>query len=343
MKQSFFAGCLAVLILLMMPVLLLRPEAAPVQEEHPQASTAGPADGVSKAVPASAEAEPDDGQAFDEATSVTVLENGTPVQMQLGDYLTGVVLAEMPASFEPAALEAQAVASRTFVMYRKEHPKHPNADVCDDSACCQAYLDADGIREKLGENAELYLKKVRAALEATDGQVLTYGGALIDATYFSCSGGATESAAAVWGTDVPYLQSVDSPGEESSSRYSDSALIPIDQFRQTILNAEPDADLSGEPAGWFGAETKTEGGGVAVLQIGGADFTGTQLRSMFGLRSTRLSVAVESDGILFETYGNGHRVGMSQYGAQAMAKNGSDVEEILTHYYVGTELTTLTV
>jgi stage II sporulation protein D len=175
--------------------------------------------------------------------------------------------------------------------------------------------------------------KVRAAVADTDGLVLEYGGELIDATYFSCSGGVTEDAVAVWGRDVPYLQSVQSPGEESAPRFRDSISFSAAEFAEKLgLSAK------GDPSGWFGAVTRTEGGGVETMTIRGKSFTGTQLRSKLGLRSTAFEVAVSGRTITVTTRGFGHRVGMSQYGAQAMAKAGSTCDEILAHYYTGAEL-----
>jgi len=330
MKRSIFAGCLAVLFLALAPALLLRPaaDASPAPAEAAAVQETAPAAAETTAAPS-----------VDESRSVTVLVGGTPRKMSLSDYLTGVVAAEMPVTFADAALEAQAVASRTFTLRRQEKPKHPNADVCDDSGCCQAFLGADELADKFGGGADAALKKVRAAVSATDGEVLAYRGALAETSYFSCSGGRTESAAAVWGSDVPYLRSVDSPGEENCARYSDSVVVPLDAFRSAILKAAPSADLSGEPAGWFGGETETDGGGVASLEIGGAALTGTKLRSLFSLRSTLFTVSVVPEGVRFDTKGYGHRVGMSQYGAEAMAENGADAAAILSHYYPGTELT----
>jgi len=331
MKRAVFAGCLAALILLTAPALLL----------HPQAEKTGSEASQSTAVPAATEtsAKLDEPAGYDETHTITVLCAGKPTVMTLADYLAGVVAAEMPASFDDAALEAQAIASRTFALRLKEKPKHKDADVCDDSACCQAYQDSAAAAAKLGDGAAVLLDKVRRVVDATDGEVLTYRGALIEATYFSCSGGATESAAAVWGSDVPYLQSVSSPGEEKCSRYSDETDVPLEKFRSAVLAANPSADLSENPSGWFGAEQKTQGGGVAALTIGGVSFRGTELRTMFGLRSTRFALSIGPESIRFTTYGYGHRVGMSQYGAEAMAKQGSDAKTILLHYYTGAELT----
>ena len=177
------------------------------------------------------------------------------------------------------------------------------------------------------------MEKVRASVADTEGLVLRYDGALIDATYFSCSGGTTEDAVAVWGQDVPYLQSVLSPGEEEAPRFSDSVTFSPGDFAGKLgLSAD------GDPGGWFGAVTYTDGGGVDTMVIRGKTFSGTQLRSKLGLRSTAFEIKVSGNTITVTTRGFGHRVGMSQCGAQAMAKTGSSYADILVHYYTGAEL-----
>ena len=268
-----------------------------------------------------------------DAGTVVTLQNlaGNLQQMSLEDYLTGVVLAEMPADFEEEALKAQAVVARTYTRRRMDSPKHGEAALCMDSGCCQGYLSAAEYLGKGGTQASI--DKVRRAVTATDGHVLVYDGALIDATYFSCSGGRTEDAAAVWGQDVPYLQAVESPGEEAAPRFSDQA-----EFSAAELAALLGLQNDGDPADWFGAVTYTGGGGVDTILIRGQEFTGTALRKALGLRSTAFTVSVRGTTVTFTTRGFGHRVGMSQYGAQAMAQAGSGYEEILAHYYTGAEL-----
>ena len=271
-------------------------------------------------------------QAWDSGVVLTVKNRaGNLQQMTMEDYLVGVVLAEMPADFEEEALKAQAVVARTYTCKRMEGGKHEVAAVCMESGCCQGFRAAGEYLSQGGKEAAV--QKVRRAVEETDGLVLRYDGRLIDATYFSCSGGSTEDAVAVWGQDVPYLQAVQSPGEEGTPRFTDSVSFPASEFAQKLgLSAR------GEPAGWFGAVSHTQGGGVDTMVILGKTFTGTQLRSKLGLRSTAFEISVSGQTITVSTRGFGHRVGMSQYGAQAMAQGGSTFGEILSHYYTGAEL-----
>ena len=178
-------------------------------------------------------------------------------------------------------------------------------------------------------------------MESTDGQVLEYEGKLIDATFFSCSGGRTEDAAAVWGSSVPYLQPVESPGEEQAQNFHTQVSFPAGAFAQTILAAAPEARLTGDPAAWLGEVALTPGGAVDTMRIGGVLFSGTELRGLFSLRSARFTLGWDGEQFTFDVYGSGHRVGMSQYGAQAMALAGADAETILKTYYTGVELVTL--
>ncbi len=265
-------------------------------------------------------------------TLIPVLTPGGIVELGLDDYLTGVVLAEMPASFEPEAHKAQAVVARTYTMRaRNGKAKHDSAAVCTDSTCCQGYISPE---EYLAEGgAQDGVDKIRDAVLQTSGNVLTYGGELIEATYFSCSGGTTEDAVAVWGTDVPYLQSVSSPGEEAAAHYTDTVVFTAEEFAKALS-----LELTGDPRQWIGETTYTAGGGVQTMCIGTEVFQGTELRKRLGLRSTAFWTQTDEKSITVTTRGYGHRVGMSQYGADAMAASGSDYAEILAHYYQGTKL-----
>lgn len=250
-------------------------------------------------------------------------QDGQVREMDMEEYLTGVVLAEMPASFEAEALKAQSVVARTYTLkVMAGGAKHGGA-VCGDYACCQAYIDPADYT-----GGEENLEKVRSAVLSTAGQVLTYGGNLIEATYFSCSGGSTEDAVAVWGTDYPYLRATDSPGEEGAAHYTDTVTFPAAEF----------AGHLGISQVTLGTATYTAGGGVNTISIGGKEFKGTEVRTLLGLRSTAFTISVQGETVSVTTKGFGHRVGMSQYGADAMALEGKSYEEILAHYYQGTEL-----
>lgn len=268
---------------------------------------------------------------FDAAFRLPVLRDGETVSMALDAYLTGVILAEMPLSFADEALKAQAVASRTYALRSYAHRRHGSAALCTDAGCCQSWKDPATVSAADRARAE-------AAVRATDGLALYYDGALIDATFFACSGGQTEAAAAVWGTDLPYLQAVESPGEEGAAHFTDETRVPLAEFRAALEAMDPEVRLSADPGGWLGEVQYTPGGGVAEIELGGRPFTGKALRKRFGLRSTAFTLELSAAEAVFTTRGWGHRVGMSQYGADAMARTGKDFAEILAWYYRGAVL-----
>ena len=275
------------------------------------------------------------------ARTVRLLDSGSVRELQEEEYLTEVLLCEMPADFEPEALKAQAVAARTFLHKKEQDGKHQDADVCSDSACCQAWTSREALKKKLGAAFEADYRKAQEAVLATRDEVLVYDGNLIDATFFSCSGGSTESAAAVWGSDVPYLQSVRSPGEEDAARYESSVSFSPEDFKARLCAEGKSPVLSGSPEGWIGDVQYTDGGGVAEMEIGGVQYSGVELRRLLGLNSTKFTVSVGGKGFSFDVLGYGHRVGMSQYGANEMAQNGFSCETILLYYYRGAKIKSL--
>lgn len=265
-----------------------------------------------------------------QAYSVAVNWGEEQTVMDLETYVCGVVLAEMPADFEEEALKAQAVVARTFAWKAvTTGGKHGDHSLCINSSCCQGYVSEENYIRYYGTEEEV--KKIRNAVQATAGTVVTYGGELIEATYFSSSGGYTEDAAAVWGNDYPYLTAKESPEEEPEGEQSKA-------FSAAYLEEALHTRLGDDPEAWFHDWQFTNGGGVASVGIGNRTFSGTDLRKALDLRSTRFSVTIENDVVFFHTVGYGHRVGMSQYGADAMALEGKTYEVILQYYYTGTEL-----
>ena len=263
-----------------------------------------------------------------EPTKILVQEGTDITEMLLTDYIAGVILGEMPGSFSLEAKKAQAVVARTYALRVAAGRRH-NGAVCTDSNCCQNYYDWQSVPYSDA------VAQARTAAEQTAGMVLTYQGQLIDATYFSCSGGMTEAAVAVWGADIPYLQAVASPGEEYATHYTDTEVFTLGEF-QTAMQLELPEDNSQ----WFGPVTYTDSGGVETMEIGGKLMRGTEIRKALGLRSTVFSVEIQGEAIVITTKGFGHRVGMSQFGADAMARAGNNFSEILHHYYQGVTLET---
>ena len=259
----------------------------------------------------------------------------------MAEYLWGVVAAEMPASFEPEALRAQAVCARTYSLWKLRAKSHEEdgADICADSTCCQAYLSKEDAAQRWGEGtASAYTAKIAAAVADTDGQVLTYEGGPIQAVFFSSAAGSTAGAEEVWGRALPYLVPVDSPEGDEVPNYRTQTALGAEEVKALTLASYPGADLSGDPAAWFGQAARNEGGGVISIPLGGITLTGGQARALFSLRSACFTVSWDGSQFLFDVTGYGHGVGMSQYGANAMAKNGSSFQDILTWYYTGAQV-----
>lgn len=266
-------------------------------------------------------------------TMITVLlQDGTTAQMEMESYLVGVLLGEMPPSFPLEAKKAQAVVARTYALRSSLYGgKHGEGVVCAEPSCCQCYRSVESYLADGG--AKEAVQQAEQAVAETNGQVLTYDGKLIEATYFSCSGGRTEDAVAVWGADVPYLQATDSPGEEDATHFVDTITLPTSDFFGKLGLEVPSPIVN-----CIEEISYTDGGGVAEMKIADTVFSGTQLRKLLGLRSTAISISIVGNQTVITTKGFGHRVGMSQYGAKAMAENGKTYDQILAHYYTGTEL-----
>ena len=275
----------------------------------------------------------------DRDVTLTIQDGDTTEQMTLERYLTGVVRGEMPASFEMEALRAQAAAERSYVYYQLAAGRkdaHPDADFCTDHTCCSAYLSETAAREKWGGDFAPWNTRVEQAVSDTDGQVVLYRGRPILAVFHSSSAGRTAAAGDVWSGDLPYLVSVDSPeGEETVPNYYSTVTFTAAEAKEKLLAAYPELKLSGTPDRWFGAAAENGSGRVETVSVGGTDIEGTELRRIFGLRSACFTVAADSESVTFRVTGYGHGVGMSQYGANQLAREGKTWQEILEWYYTG--------
>lgn len=278
----------------------------------------------------------------DGARIITVLLDGQVVEMDLGSYLVGVVRAEMPASFEMEALKAQAVAARTYTLYKivgGGSENHPDADTCTDINCCKAYKSEAESAVLWGERAAEYEEKIRAAVTQTDGECVLYGGAPALTVFHSSSAGRTMDAQDVWSSAVPYLVSVSSPEtEETVPGFHSRASFPAAQLRSILLEALPQAQLTGNASNWFTNMRQQENGTVTALCVGGVEVGGNRLRTILGLRSACFTLAFEGDNVVFYVTGYGHGVGMSQYGANVLAAGGMNYRDILAWYYTDTEV-----
>jgi stage II sporulation protein D len=265
-------------------------------------------------------------------------------RIPLEQYVLGVVAAEMPDQFADEALKAQALAARTYIVHKmvaaqKEHPGKPFiiGDTVDD----QSYIDRAAMERKwaLAKDPE-GLRKLRKAVHQTAGLIITYEHEPIDATYFSTSNGYTENSADYWGLEVPYLQSVQSPWDPPlSDRYKTTVRMTFAQFLQKL------GILSNNPRAAIRSMTvleKTDGKRIKSLRIGKHEFSGRELREKLGLRSSHFLWTLERNQIVITTFGNGHGVGLSQWGAHGMALNGYDAEAIIKHYYNGVDIELMT-
>lgn len=332
MKRIVLTGIALLLVLFLLPVLLV--DGPAVKEDEPLTF-------VPPVFPSPARTEQSAPPGEDEQTVLRVrMMDGTVQDMNMADYLWSVVAAEMPASFEQEALRAQAITARTYATWKMAHgdTDHPEADVCTDITCCQAYITPEQAEANWGLTAAVYRRKIDRAVTGTDGQLITYNGEPIEAVFFSSSAGRTEDAAAVWSSQVPYLVGVDSPEGESVPNYQTEETFRASEVKELILGQYPGADLSGGANSWFRNKTLTASGRVDTMDVGGITMRGTELRALFGLRSTCFTVDVQEDTVTFRVTGYGHGVGMSQYGANALAMEGKTCEEILKWYYTGVEV-----
>lgn len=220
------------------------------------------------------------------------------------------------------------------------HGKHGNADICDDYRCCQAWISKEDRLAKWSENeAEANWSKITEAVDSTQGKIITYNGSPIDAFFHSNSGGTTETANNVWGGDnFPYLQSVQTSGEDGYTQYSSGVELTKDEFINKIKEKHQDFEINFDDPNSIQILEYTESGRVRTIKLGNIQIAGTEARTLFGLKSTNFSLEIDGDKIKFKVLGYGHGVGMSQTGADSMAKAGSNCEEIIKHFYNGVEV-----
>ena len=274
----------------------------------------------------------------DRQQTLRVLDGDTVRDMTMEDYLMGVTAAEMPASFAEEALKAQAVAARTYTLYKLTSGGNhgDTADICTDSTCCQAYISQEAARSNWGEQADALEEKIRTAVTDTDGEAILYGGVPILAVFHSSSAGLTRAAGQVWQNDLPYLQPVDSPEASASipNYYSRVDFSP-ETIREKLLARIPAADLAGDQKTWLKNAVRDSAGSVETVEVGGVTVKGSTVRAALGLRSACFEWELQDGRFVFYVTGHGHGVGLSQYGANAMAEAGADYKTILTHYYTG--------
>ncbi|MFV0274804.1 MAG: stage II sporulation protein D [Bacilli bacterium] len=252
--------------------------------------------------------------------------NGQIIEMELEDYVIGVVGAEMPASFNIEALKAQAILARTYAIKTLETGKKLT-----DTTIKQVYKDNKELNTMWGSSYNTYYNKIKSSVTSTKGLVVIYNNQLIDAVYHSTSNGRTENPVYVWGYDIPYLQSVSSTYDEVATSYYRETTRDFN-ILSTIFGINFNSDTIIEVIDY------TSSGAVNKINIGGKIYTGKEIREILGLRSTDFKFILQDSGYIISTKGYGHGVGMSQYGANGMAKSGSTYTQILNHYYTNVKI-----
>ena len=268
-------------------------------------------------------------------------KTGEVEEVELDTYLCNVVSAEMPADFEEEALKAQAIVARTYTIYKIKNKKHDNADICDDSNCCQAWISKEDRLNKWNEEQrEANWQKIENCVKATQGKIITYNNEPINAFFHSNSGGKTEIPVNVWGggTDLPYLQVVETSGEDEYRQYSSQVEFTQEELINKLKEKYSDISIDFNNQDDIKILEYTDSGRVKTIKFGNHNISGTEARTILGLKSTNFSIVRENEKIKFDVKGYGHGVGMSQTGADSMAKQGKNCEEIIEHFYVGVEI-----
>ena len=269
-------------------------------------------------------------------------ESGQVEELNIDEYLYGVVSSEMPANYEIEALKAQAIVARTYTIYQIIHNsgKHEKADICDDFNCCQAWISKDERMAKWSaEEAEGNWNKILEAVNSTSGKIITYNGEAINAFFHSNSGGITESSLNIWGgIDYPYLKSVETAGEEGYTQYSSEVICSKEELVNKIKGKYPECEIDFSQENCIQIIEYTTSTRVKTIKFGNIEMAGTEARTILGLKSTNFTFSIEGDNVKFSVTGYGHGVGMSQTGADALAKTGTNCEEIIKHFYTGVEI-----
>jgi len=313
--KRFFAGFCALFLL-----LLLTPALALTNGQPPLTGQQGESDG-----------------------SYYLVKNartGEVMKLSPLDYIKGVVAAEMPLSYHTEALKAQAVAAHSYALYRINQKLNSSsgsgeAYLSTDPAECQGYLDLEGRKTQWGDQFDAYEAKLTEAVSAVIDKILVSDGEPVMAMFHAVSGGRTEDAANLFGSSVSYLVPADSAGDELSPSFLAEKTFTTAQMKEALLPLLNGAALSDSPADWFGAPERSDSGTVLSVAVGGVSVKGTALRDALSLASANFTVTLSDDTFTVITRGRGHGVGMSQYGADFLARQGETYEQILLHYYTG--------
>jgi len=258
------------------------------------------------------------------------VETNEIIEVPFEDYIIGVLAGEMPVDFELEALKAQAVAARSYVMKQMAYNKDKDYDVVD-TVMNQVYLDEEYLKSVWKEDYTTKINKIKTAVLETYNEYLEYDGEVVEAMFFSTSVGKTENSEEVFTSAKPYLRSVDSSWDEISPAYEVNYSFTLNEFYNK-LNLKYNETISLEVI-----ET-TSTGRIKQIKINGVSFKGGTVVTNLNLKSNHFTIIQDGNTVKITTKGYGHGVGMSQYGAQAMALKGYTYEEILSHYYQGTKI-----
>ncbi len=270
------------------------------------------------------------------------------VNLNLEEYIMSVVSAEMPASYEMEALKAQAIIARTYTLNKIENKKlygnekHPNSDICDDINDCQAYITKDDRINKWnnsGEDGGKLWNKIEEAVISTQGIIITYDNKPIKAFFHANSGGMTENVELVWnGEPIEYLKSVETMGENNYSQYSSKVEYTFDEFENIMKKRYPSFKIDFNDNNCINIIDKSKSNRVLNIKIGNIELSGVNARELFKLKSTNFQVDIQDSKVIFNVIGYGHGIGMSQTGANELAKNGYNYEDIINHFYTNVQI-----
>ena len=310
---------------------------------------------IIKSIPTQADSEEEVSVELDDENNNIILDGNKTIKVNITkenrieevpieEYVKSVVSGEMPVSFSEEALKSQAIAARTYIASKRLRGCNiaNGGDVCD-TTHCQVYISKDKRLESWGEKANEYWEKISKAVDDTQGMVLTYNNELVlYPQFFSTSSGMTENAVDVFSNSVPYLVATESKGEEIAPKFQTEIPIDINEFINKINDKYPEANITSE-----GLQkeieiiSRSDSGGIKEIRVGNEKIRGLDFRLALGLTSANFEYSINESQIIFKCKGYGHGVGMSQWGANVMAKNGSNYEEILTHYYTGVKIKNL--
>ena len=344
MKKIFIYFLAFVLICFILPALLTKRDMGTFSNEEEQNQTELGEGEMQNQTQAETEEQKNNSNEQPTKNSLAIKllhkKTGQVEEVNLENYLCNVVSAEMPADYELEALKAQAIVARTYTIYKMKNKKHDNADICDDSTCCQAWISKEDRLAKWEESKrESNWQKIEQCVNETKGKIVTYQNEPINAFFHSNSGGTTEIPINVWGgSGYPYLQVVQTAGEEGYTQYSSEVTLSQQELIDKLKTKYPDIQIDFQNQEDIKILEYTDSNRVKTVKFGNHNLSGVETRSLLGLRSTNFEITRENENIKFSVKGYGHGVGMSQTGANTMAKQGSKAEDIINHFYIGIEI-----